>query len=111
MTMILILAALAGGAAEAAADQCRRVHHTADGRTVETMVALDGDGVSASSSSRASGSGSSRSSVSASSSSSSSGSESTATSVSVVDGVRRSTTIRRDRNGCVITVDDRPPKE
>lgn len=109
MTMILILAALAGGAAEAAADQCRRVHHTADGRTVETMVTLDGDGVSASS--RASGSGSSRSSVSASSSSSSSGSESTATSVSVVDGVRRSTTIRRDRNGCVITVDDRPPKE
>lgn len=106
MGVILLLAALAGSAPE----QCRRIHYGADGRVTETMVSMEEGGVSASS--HGSGSGSSSSSVSASSSSSSSGDGvSTATSTSTVNGVRRSTTVRRDADGCTITVDDRPSKE
>lgn len=106
MGAILFVAALAGSAPE----QCRRIHYTADGRVIETRVSIEEGGVSASS--RASGSGSSSSSVSVSSSSSASGDgSSVATISSTVDGVRRSTTVRRDANGCTITVDDRPSKE
>ena len=100
----LILALSAGGSPE----QCRRIHHLADGRVVESTVTLDGDGASASS--RATGSGSSSSSVSSSSSSDGGGSSSS-TSSTVVDGLQRSVTVTRDRAGCTVTVDDRPPKE
>ena len=100
----LILALSSGGAPE----QCRRIHHMADGRVVESTTTLDGDGTSASS--RATGSGSSSSSVSSTSSSDGGGSSSS-TSSTIVDGVRRSVTVTRDATGCTVTVDDRPPKE
>lgn len=104
MGIILLVAALTGSSPE----QCRRIHYMADGRVIETMVNMEEGGVSASSRS----SGASGSSVSVSSSSSSSGDgSSVATSSSTVDGVRRSTTVRRDADGCTITVDDRPSKE
>ena len=102
MGPILILAALAGTAPE----QCRRIHYTADGRVIETTVSVT-EG-SASASSNAQGSNSSSSSVSVSSSSNGTSRASTTASS---DGVHRSTSMRRDANGCTITVDDRPNKE
>ena len=79
----------------------------ADGRVIETTVTVDGDGVSAASSARSAGASSSSVSVS----SGGSGSTASATGASTVDGVRRSTSVRRDATGCTITVDDRPLKE
>ncbi len=102
----LILAVTVGNAPE----QCRRVHHLADGRTVESVTTVDGDG--ASTSVRATGSGSSSSSVSSSSSTNGDGrGTSSSTSTTTVDGVRRSVTVTRDARGCTVTVDDRPSKE
>lgn len=106
MIATLILAVLASGASP---EQCRRVHYTADGRVIETTVFADADGASASSRSSSSSSGTSSSSVSV--GSSSKGGASVASSSSSVDGVTRSTTVRRDADGCTITVDDRSPKE
>ena len=116
MASILILAALAGPAAQAdtqpAAQQairtCTQIHRTADGRKIVTTIPDDavGSGTSARSSSR--GTGSASSSVSA---SASSGGGTSARSSSSADGASHSVTVRRDASGCTVTIDDRPQQE
>lgn len=101
MGMILILAVLASSAGE----QCKQIHHTADGRVVVTTVDAGRSGSSATA--RSSGSHSSSSSVSV---SSSSNGKSTATSSSS-DGKGRRVAVTRDDTGCTITIDDRPTRE
>jgi len=116
MARILIIAALAGAAAQAdpqaaarqAAGTCTQIHITADGRRIVTTIPDDtiGNGTSARSSSRGTGSANSSVSVSASGSGSSSASSSSSS-----DGTSRKVTARRDESGCTVTIDDRPQQE
>ncbi len=99
MSAMLILAFAA-----AAPEQCRLTHYFADGRVETSMVDDDAAGT-AQASSRSSGSHSSSSSVSASSSSSGA---SSASSTSSADGKTRSISVKRDADGCTITIDERP---
>ena len=102
MSGTLFLAALLSSGS----DQCKKIHYTADGRILVTMV--DGNESVAKASSNSSGSYSSSSSVSA---SSSSNGTSSATSSSSADGKRRTVSVKRDASGCTVTVDERPSQE
>ncbi|QNE31843.1 hypothetical protein F1C10_07790 [Sphingomonas sp. NBWT7] len=93
--------------AMAAPGQCRQTQYFADGR-VETSMVDDDVASTAQASSRSSGSHSSSSYVSA---SSSSNGTSSASSTSSADGKTRSVSVKRDANGCTITIDERPTRE
>lgn len=102
-------------AAAASAPQCRQVHYMADGSVEESWVADTGSGVTAGSSdssshssARSRSSGSSHSSVNVRSSSQGSSSASSSASSADADGQRRSVSITRDGNRCLIIIDERP---
>lgn len=100
MSIILLVAALSG----VHVVQCKQVHYMADGRVFVSMV--NANGVTAHAESHGAGSASGSVSVS-----SSSDGVSSASSSSSSDGKGRTVSVKRDANGCTVTINDRPTQE